>query len=560
MRCLLLMSAALVACAGEIDDGPALDELAAVSSSKLGPHVMSDMTRGSVRAILETCPRVAKFLAGSGDTAAIDRYRAACPGGQVVVRIYRPPLDYLGVDPATGARWTPSDAAAHYWNGIKAEASRIGAGRIDWLEGPNEGESYAWAYGSAADAQAFADFWSILADRMHAAGFRPLVGSIGVGGPAQGDLPGAAACGNMRPLADMLRAKSYPIGWSYHAYSDATASDVGARPDRDAGMDPWTIFRYRIIVSDMAACTFGGVSHDIRGIPLVITEGGIDGVAGGWKNRGITASQYLGFLKRWDAELARDPDVVGATIWQVGNVTDWVAFDLTPLYSGLAMHLRGGSYPRGGWLDAGSGDVVTGWAFDPAAPGSIAVQLYEGTTPRGPQLTASRYHGGLVAHAVAADDYHGFEVSLSSLALPAGDHTLTARARAASGQWYALGGSRQVSALGAAYVSMSGVPSSVARGASFTVTLTMRNTGSETWRESTRHRLGSQSPQDNLTWGTGRILLGASEAIASGQQATFRAQLRAPPTAGSYGFQWRMVEDGVAWFGSATPGRTITVY
>jgi hypothetical protein len=39
-----------------------------------------------------------------------------------------------------------------------------------------------------------------------------------------------------------------------------------------------------------------------------------------------------------------------------------------------------------------------------------------------------------------------------------------------------------------------------------------------------------------------------------------RAQLRAPPTAGSYGFQWRMVEDGVAWFGSATPGRTITVY
>ena len=566
MRALLLMCAAAMsattsACAADIEDGgDGLDEVAAMSASKLAPHVMGDMTRGSVRAILEACPRVAKFLAGAGDTAAIDRYRAACPGGQVVVRIWQPPVDYLGVNPATGARWTPSDAAAHFWSRIKPEATRIGAARIDWLEGPNEGESHAWSYGSAADAQAFADFWSNLADRMHAAGFRPLVGSIGVGGPAQGDLPGAATCGNMRPLADMLRAKSYPIGWSYHAYSDATAGDVGARPDAGGGMDPWTIFRYRKILDDMSACTVAGVSHDIRGVPLVITEGGIDGDAGGWKNRGITASQYLGFLARWDAELARDPQVVGATIYQVGNTSDWAAFDLTPLCSGLAMHLRGGSYPRGGWLDAGSGDAIIGWAFDPAAPGSITVQLYEGTTPRGPQLTAAHYHGGLVAHGVAADDYHGFQVSLASLGLPAGNHTLTARARAASGQWYALSGSREVTALRAAYVSMAGVPSSIARGATFNVTITMKNTGSEIWRESTHHRLGSQDPQDNLTWGTGRILLGATDAIAGGQQASFRAQLRAPPAAGSYPFQWRMVKDGVAWFGSATPNRLITVY
>lgn len=96
-------------------------------------------------------------------------------------------------------------------------------------------------------------------------------------------------------------------------------------------------------------------------------------------------------------------------------------------------------------------------------------------------------------------------------------------------------------------------------GQSALVSVTMKNTGTTTWTEAAGYRLGSQNPQDNHFWGTGRVLLGAGESIAPGQQKTFSFTITAPLVTGSYNFQWRMLREGVAWFGAFSTNVLVNV-
>ena len=59
---------------------------------------------------------------------------------------------------------------------------------------------------------------------------------------------------------------------------------------------------------------------------------------------------------------------------------------------------------------------------------------------------------------------------------------------------------------------------------------------------------GSQRPQDNLTWGVGRVDVPGT--IAPGQDATFQFAVTAPNAPGTYNFEWRMLQEGVEWFGN----------
>ncbi|MBN1210376.1 MAG: hypothetical protein JXB05_36320 [Myxococcaceae bacterium] len=110
----------------------------------------------------------------------------------------------------------------------------------------------------------------------------------------------------------------------------------------------------------------------------------------------------------------------------------------------------------------------------------------------------------------------------------------------------------------AGFVSQS-VPTTVLAGRSFTVSITMKNTGTHAWTAGKSFKLGSQAPQDNTTWGVSRVLLGANEVIHQGQQKTFTFTLTAPTTPGQYAFQWRMLQEAVVWFGGFTPLTTINV-
>jgi len=102
------------------------------------------------------------------------------------------------------------------------------------------------------------------------------------------------------------------------------------------------------------------------------------------------------------------------------------------------------------------------------------------------------------------------------------------------------------------------VPAYMDAGYSYLVSVTMQNNGANTWTQAEGYRLGSQNPPDNYTWGLSRVGLPAS--VSPGGQVTFNFYVTAPYSSGLYDFQWRMVQDGVEWFGDATPNLLIDVY
>jgi hypothetical protein len=89
------------------------------------------------------------------------------------------------------------------------------------------------------------------------------------------------------------------------------------------------------------------------------------------------------------------------------------------------------------------------------------------------------------------------------------------------------------------------------------VTIDVANRGSTTWTPAESYRLGSQAPQDNLKWGLGRVELPNS--LDPDQTLSFTFDVTAPGQSGSYGFSWRMLREGVQWFGTATPTLGVAV-
>jgi len=113
---------------------------------------------------------------------------------------------------------------------------------------------------------------------------------------------------------------------------------------------------------------------------------------------------------------------------------------------------------------------------------------------------------------------------------------------------------------GAEFVSQK-VPATMTTGQTYSVQIVMKNTGTTSWTNTgtTPFKLGSQNPQDNFTWGTGRVALAPGETIAPEASRTFTFNVTAPATPGTYNFQWQMLQETVAWFGDTTHNVSITV-
>jgi RHS repeat-associated protein len=143
----------------------------------------------------------------------------------------------------------------------------------------------------------------------------------------------------------------------------------------------------------------------------------------------------------------------------------------------------------------------------------------------------------------------------------AGTYTVTLRVRDNSGLWSTTRSttatvSSPTPVNGATFISQS-VPSAMNAGQQYIVSVTMRNTGTKTWTAADQHRLGSQNPQDNGTWGIARV--GVPATVAPGSDATFTFNVTAPASPGTYYFQWRMLQEGVEWFGDYTANVAVTV-
>lgn len=108
---------------------------------------------------------------------------------------------------------------------------------------------------------------------------------------------------------------------------------------------------------------------------------------------------------------------------------------------------------------------------------------------------------------------------------------------------------------GASFVSQN-VPSSMTAGQIYSVSVTMRNTGTSTWTAG-NYYLGSQNPQANNTWGLNRVSLSAP--VAPNTDKTFTLNITAPSSPGNYNFQWQLAKDGSGYFGAPSTNVLVNV-
>ena len=210
-----------------------------------------------------------------------------------------------------------------------------------------------------------------------------------------------------------------------------------------------------------------------------------------------------------------------------------------------------------GWLDYANTSSIGGWAYDAdAGVNPIDVAVYIDGTMVVNNVIANISRPDLATSIPGIQGVnHGFSYNLPTLS--AGTHTIDVYAiNTPAGNNPELSGSpKTITAVpvnNAQFVSQS-VPTAMAAGQNYQVSVTMQNTGNTTWTRTANYKLGSRNPQDNLTWSVGRVLLAPANAIAPGQQKTFNFTVTAPTTTATYNFQWGMLQENVAWFGGLSP-------
>ena len=334
-----------------------------LSNSKLGAHLINGYTVGSSN-IVAGRPRVLKVLAldsgfPSGLVQAMRDYKAKVPGGKIVVRVYSPKTYSLANNATT--------SALDFWNTViqppLTNIALADCALIDYLEGPNEGETPTLGYPTRPQSsQWFNQFWTNLTPLMVSAGYKPCIGSIAVGNPG--------SLADLDAFVPALRqAKAAGGAWSYHAYTIQYSTDVG--------VENWYSLRYRQSYTYFAQQGY----FDLLTMPLILTEGGVDQSGNpstsGWQARG-TAAQYERWLNWFDAQMIQDSYVLGCTLFEIGDPTGWSSFELEPIAGWLGRYLTNPtnwpSAPTGVAATVSGASVILTWTNAPLNPASYAIK------------------------------------------------------------------------------------------------------------------------------------------------------------------------------------------
>ena len=294
-----------------------------LSKSKISIHLIGNYTDGA-KQIVQAAPRVLKLLdLGGNMRAALTDYKSRYPTGKTVLRIFTRVRYSISDDPAASAQ--------DFWTQVLSppisQLPQSERNHIDYLEGPNEGDSTpSWA--STADAQWLGRFWATLAPIIKNNGFKPCVGSIPVGNPG----------GSQQQMEDMLEAFVPALtaasaaggAWSYHSYT----LDYSTDPN----VESWTSLRYRRYYDFLQR------RHpELLSLPMILTEGGVDQSGNpqtsGWQARG-DAAKYQNWLNWFDNQIRQDAYILGVTLFQSGDAAGWPSFEIEPVAGWIAQHLR----------------------------------------------------------------------------------------------------------------------------------------------------------------------------------------------------------------------------
>ncbi|MDO8638087.1 MAG: NBR1-Ig-like domain-containing protein [Candidatus Daviesbacteria bacterium] len=222
----------------------------------------------------------------------------------------------------------------------------------------------------------------------------------------------------------------------------------------------------------------------------------------------------------------------------------------------------------GGWLDAADCSSFRGWTCDADNYNqSIDVHFYA----NGPAGGGGSFAGAMTANETSdagvkaacgnSNVGHRFTFITPDSLKDGQNHSIYAYGiNIPSGNNPQLSGSpKTINCVGrnAQYISQSCPPSTMTPNQTASVSVTMKNNGNFTWTSAASYRLGTQNPPDVPNWGIGRVNLTSS--VAPGSSYPFNFTATAPSSQGTYNFQWKMVQDGVAWFGDTTPNCSINV-
>jgi hypothetical protein len=340
----------------------------APSTSKLSAHLINTYTVGSSN-IVSGRPRVLKVLGldsgfPTGMVQAMRDYKTKVPTGKIVVRVYSPKTYSLANDATL--------SAGDFWTNILQQAlnsiSPSDRALIDYLEGPNEGQTPTLGYPGSAPLQAsqwFNQFWTNLTPRIVAAGYKPCIGSIAVGNP--GGTPSEMQSYLAAFVPALRQSKAAGGAWSYHAYTINYTTDVGG--------EIWYSLRYRQFYS-----YFASAFPDLNTMPMILTEGGVDfsgdPSTSGWQARG-TQSDYEIWLNWFDGQMQQDPYVMGCTLFENGDPGGWSSFDLEPLAGWFQNYLSPASAPpppSNVTAVVGNALVTLSWTNPPLNPTSWNVK------------------------------------------------------------------------------------------------------------------------------------------------------------------------------------------
>jgi hypothetical protein len=271
----------------------------------LGAHVNTTVG-GLPETIKEWKPPLVVLLDHSEVWHAV---KAASPNSIFVGRIFQE-FEPDFSDPALN----PIQAAREHCDKILPWAERMGP-TYDFWQGVNEP-----IISSVEAMQRYADFEAERARIMDGHDFRVVVGSFSVGNPE------LAYWRSFLPALEA--ALQYKGALALHQYAWPSLEHEG----------PWYLLRHRKVYDGEPEHGWAGLPWHLKVLPVLITECGLDGLIElghpprGWKVLyREDPDRYLQQLAWFDAELQKDPYVVGAAIYCC-SVADWTwsSYDIWP--------------------------------------------------------------------------------------------------------------------------------------------------------------------------------------------------------------------------------------
>ena len=290
-----------------------------VTSSKLGAFILSGMSSGSQK-ILAVRPKIIKFMDPQYDgdqMKAARNYKLTNPNGIVVLRFYQG---------TTNIKYTvnndPIHSAEEFFAAVirpNLQMFRNDLKYFDYLQTPNEFENTPEWWGKEKTSWN-GKFWLRLTQLNKSAGIKTCVGSMPVGNTTATD---------MSYIIDDLRSmKNMGAALCYHGYTFTYSTDVSQESQTSLRYRDW--YNY-----------FKNNELDLYSMPLILSESGVaeNGQAGAGYLTNKRITDYENWLSWYDKQLQKDPYVIGATIFQIGDQGNWKSFNLEQISGWLASHI-----------------------------------------------------------------------------------------------------------------------------------------------------------------------------------------------------------------------------